>query len=190
MKKKILSIAVIVFCLAILSGSTIAYFTAEDTARNVITSSGIRIDLVEQQLVDGVIVDYPKEKIPVMPGEAVSKIVSVKVLEEDAWIRICYKMTVLNAANEPIGAEPGELEALIQVSPDEEAWTYRDGWWYCNEAVSRGNSTAPLFEAVEFSGDMGNDYQECTVIIDVYAQAVQVANNGSSALEAAGWSGE
>jgi len=34
---------------------------------------------------------------------------------------------------------------------------------------------------------MDNLYQGCKAEIDVFAQAVQVANNGASALEAAGW---
>jgi len=48
-----------------------------------------------------------------------------------------------------------------------------------------------LFWEVVFSGvNMTNEYQNCTIEIDVDAQAVQTANNGSSVLEAAGWSAE
>ena len=36
----------------------------------------------------------------------------------------------------------------------------------------------------------GNDYQNCTVNIDVVAQAIQSDNSGASALEAAGWPAE
>ena len=34
---------------------------------------------------------------------------------------------------------------------------------------------------------MTDEYQNCTVEVVVYAQAVQVANNGDSATAAAGW---
>ena len=34
---------------------------------------------------------------------------------------------------------------------------------------------------------MDNDYQSCKAYIDVKADAVQVANNGTSALTATGW---
>ena len=45
-----------------------------------------------------------------------------------------------------------------------------------------------LFEQVSFVGTkMGNEYQLCTVVIDVTVQAVQMANNGESVLEAIGW---
>ena len=37
---------------------------------------------------------------------------------------------------------------------------------------------------------MTNEYQNCTVEVIVKAQGVQTANNGSSALEAAGWPAE
>ena len=34
---------------------------------------------------------------------------------------------------------------------------------------------------------MGNEYQNATATVDVIAQAVQTANNGTSAADAAGW---
>ena len=71
---------------------------------------------------------------------------------------------------------------------DTEKWTEgEDGYWYYNKALESGETTAPLFDTVEFALKMGNEYQESTCVIDVTAQAVQTANNGSSALEAAGW---
>lgn len=59
---------------------TLAYFTSENTAHNVITSGGVNIEVVEKtQGKDGVLVDFPKEGVRgVMPGSDVSKIVSVK----------------------------------------------------------------------------------------------------------------
>ena len=90
MKKKIFYIAVIVICLAILTGSTIAYYTASDTVRNVITSGGIAVTVVEQQMVNGTVQPYPNEPIPVMPGETVSKIVTVCSSQQAAWVRLQY----------------------------------------------------------------------------------------------------
>ena len=48
MKKKILLVAAVVMCLAIATAGTLAYFTSEDTAHNVITSGDVNIELVEQ----------------------------------------------------------------------------------------------------------------------------------------------
>ena len=40
---------------------------------------------------------------------------------------------------------------------------------------------------VTFAPEMGNEYQGSTAHIDVKADAVQVANNGETVLDALGW---
>ena len=50
MKRKILIIAILIICLAGLTGGTIAYFTAEETTTNVITAGNLSIELVETSL--------------------------------------------------------------------------------------------------------------------------------------------
>ena len=45
--------------------------------------------------------------------------------------------------------------------------------------------TEPLFENVTFHKLMGNAYQNSRTIVDVSAEATQVANNGTSAMTAA-----
>lgn len=47
MKRKILLFSILTICVATLAAGSLAYFTAEDTAHNVITSGGIDIDLLE-----------------------------------------------------------------------------------------------------------------------------------------------
>lgn len=187
MKKRIFAMAVIMICISILASTTLAYFTDVGTARNVITSGGIVISLVEQQLVGDELVDYPNGPISVLPGRHVSKIVSVKNLDQTAWIRMRYTVTVMDAAGDPMEVPADELAQLIVIDADEENWTFRDGWWYCNEAVNSREVTAPLFESVDFATTMGNSFQGGTVYIDVIAQAVQQANNGATVLDAAGW---
>lgn len=188
MKKRILAVAVAMICVSVLASATLAYFTDADTARNVITSGGIKISLVEQQLADGQLVDYPGEPISVMPGKTVSKIVSVKALDQAAWIRMRFAVTVFDAAGKVMEIPAEELAEGIIIATDSENWTYRDGWWYCNDALNPGESTKPLFEEVSFSlTEMDNAYQKATVVVDVTAQAVQKANNGTTVLEAAGW---
>ena len=41
MKKRIFALAVVIICLSVLTGTTLAYFTTADTARNVVTSGGV-----------------------------------------------------------------------------------------------------------------------------------------------------
>ena len=40
---------------------------------------------------------------------------------------------------------------------------------------------------VDFAGGLDNSFQNVRVNVNVAAQAVQTANNGTSALDAAGW---
>lgn len=183
MKKRIFALAIVMICIAILASTTLAYFTDTAAARNVITSGGIDIAIVEQ-LAGESLQPYPGEPIPVMPATAVSKIVSVHNLEEAAWIRAAYTVTVYDAAGNARDISAEELEKLILIRPDTTCWTQADGWWYYTEAVAPGAMTSPLFTEVAFSGpNMDNEYQNCTVVIDVDAQAVQYANNQ----EAQGW---
>lgn len=188
MKKKMISITAIVICLSILTSGTLAYRTVADTARNVITSNGIGVELVEQQLVGDTLVAYPNEDIPVMPTAQISKIVSAKNNEAPAWIRMAYTMTVKDANGNTMNISQEELAKVILIDANDENWTEKDGWFYYNTAVGTDETTAPLFTQVEFSGpNMDNKYQQTTVKIDVVVQAVQKANNGTTALDAAGW---
>ena len=188
MKKRIFVLAVVLICLSVLASTTIAYFTDTDIARNVITSGGIDIHIIEQQLSDGKLVDFPNEPIPVMPASTVSKIVSVQNTDEPAWIRVIYTVTVYDIEGRTMDIPAEELAKVIGITPDTTNWTMKDGWWYYNYAVKTGETTLPLFEKVVFSGPhMDNKYQNCTVVIDVDAQAVQAANNGTNAMEAMGW---
>ena len=188
MKKKILYFALVILCLSIISGGTLAYFTASDTARNVITSGAVEINVVEQQLVNGTLQPYPNQPIPVMPATTVSKIVSVRSTEQAAWVRMNYTLTVYDADGIAMEIPADELAEVIVIAPDATNWTQKDGWWYCSTAVASGETTEPLFEEVVFSGPyMDNKYQNCKVVIDVNAQAVQKANNGDTVWEALGW---
>lgn len=188
MKKKLLYIAVIVICLSLITGGTYAYFTAFDTTRNVITSGSVEVKVVEQQLVNGTLQPYPSQPIPVMPATTVSKIVSVQSVEQAAWIRMNYTLTVYDADGKKMEIPADELVKVIVIDPDTANWTQKDGWWYYNTAIASGETTKPLFEEVVFSGPhMDNKYQLCTVAINVTAQAVQQANNGTTVMDAAGW---
>lgn len=188
MKKKILAMAVVLICASILASTTLAYFTDIGTARNVITSGGIAVEVVEQQLIGGSLRPYPAEPITVMPGGTVSKIVSVSSLAQAAWIRADYTVTVFDSKGKEMEVPAEELTKLVVIQPDTANWVLKNGWWYYTKTVSGGSSTKPLFEQVHFNGpDMGNEYQNCTIVIDVHAQAVQAAHNGSSVAQAVGW---
>ena len=188
MKKKILYIAAILVCLSIITGGTYAYYSTSDTARNVITSGGVEVTVVEQRMVNGTLQPYPNHPIQVMPATTVSKVVSVQSTEQAAWVRMNYTLTIYDAEGKEMEIPADELAKVIVIASDTTNWTLKDGWWYYNTAVKSGEMTKPLFEEVAFSGpDMDNKYQNCTVVIEMIAQAVQQANNGETVMEAAGW---
>lgn len=188
MKKKSFYIALIIICLSLVTTSTWAYFTTSDAVRNVITAGGVDVSVEEFRLVNGKLEPYPNEPITVMPATVVSKVVTVRCNEQPAWVRANYTVTFLDAEGEKMDLPEEELNKVIRIAPDSNNWTWKDGWWYCNEALNTGKSTKPLFHTVSFSGiHMGNEYQQCKILVDVYTQAVQKAHNGETVMEALGW---
>lgn len=190
MKKKILLVTTMVICLAIAATGTLAYFTAEDTAHNVITSGGVNIELVEQTKdEDGTLVDFPEEGIKgVMPGSDVSKIVSVKNDgESEAWIRVGMEAKLTAADGSPLPLDIEEVGPVMDFTMGGSWHMDFDGYIYYAKPVAPGESTEILFDTIHFAPEMGNEYQNCTANIVISAQAVQTANNGDTVMEAAGW---
>lgn len=184
MKKKIFVCAILVVCLSLLAYGTLAYFNYQETATNVITAGNVRIALREwSRPADGEQVPF-EDVLNVLPGQSVSKVVQVEnVGGQAAWVRISLDKAVsLVTSSETPDA------SLVSYDIDTEHWTLQeDGYYYYNEALQPGESTEPLFTQVLFADTMGNAYQGSTVTIRVDAQATQVANNGETVFEAAGW---
>ena len=184
MKKKLLLLALVAICASMSAYGTLAYFTHEDTATNVITAGNIKIGLEEwSESEDGSLVPF-EDIEDVMPGMDVSKIVQVKNIGgQDAWVRMSVEKSIILAD----GVE-GEVDvSLVTFDLNTEAWIEQDGFYYYNSFLKSGQTTEPLFTTVYFSADMSNLYQHSKAIIKVDAQATQVANNGATVFEAAGW---
>lgn len=185
MKKKITVISLIVAMVAVLALGTAAYFTAEGTATNVITAGSVKIALHETAVKEPGAEPVPFEDVSgVMPGSVVSKIVTVENTGSGtAWVRVSVTKAIALAE----GLE-GEIDlGLVGLDIDTEHWTEHDGYYYYNAPLAAGETTEPLFTSVTFAAGMGNLYQGSTATVGVTAQATQTANNGESALEAAGW---
>lgn len=189
MKKRIFAFAVVVICLSILASTTLAYFTDTAVARNVITSGGVDIAIEEWQETPEGMIPYPDQHIRVMPATRVSKIVTVRNLDARSFIRVKLELTLQDSDDQLMDIDAEEMEKIIHLIMNNQDWTEKDGWWYYGAAVNTNEVTLPLMTAVEFDGpNMTNEYQKTTLQIHVIAQAVQAANNGTSALEALGWS--
>ena len=181
MKRKVLILSVLAILVAILAANTLAYFTADTKAHNVITSGGVSIKLNEWA--NEARTEKFEDKTGVMPGAEVTKIVEVEnVGTGTAWVRVQVVLDVYaEGGKEQLPPDP--------VTPDfnETDWTYQDGYYYDNKPLAPGETTEPLFTSVSFDDQMGNEYQNSTAHVDVNAYAVQSANNGEDVVSANGW---
>lgn len=177
-------IAMIAICVSTAAYGTLAYYTVDGTATNVITAGNIHIRLDEWAVgSDGELSPFVNG-LEVMPAATSSKIVEVTNTGADsAWLRI----TVDSAITFAEGVEGTPDASLIGYDIDTDHWTQQDGYYYYNEILKPGETTQPLFKTVIFSDEMTNDYIGGTATIEITAYAVQSAHNGSTVFEAAGW---
>lgn len=180
-KRRIALIAAVMCIIAVVATGTLAYFTAEETAYNVITTGVLSMDLVEETTGGK---PFPEEGVSgVMPGEAIDKI--VYVVNDggvDMYVRIAIDKEITGENGRELNFEN------ITLDINTAKWTEKDGFYYYNSVLEPGEQTEPLFTAVTFGAELGNEYMNARVQIDVNAQAVQSRNNGGNALEATGWS--
>ena len=186
MKRKILVCALIIGVFAVSALGTLAYFTSEDTATNVVTAGNVKIELKENALSeDGeTLVPFENDQIGIMPGTEVSKIVTVKNTgDQPAFIRIKLAKNIILAEDK---TDETDL-SLITCDLKLKDWTEKDGWYYYNAALPAGEETVPIFTKVKFADEMSNMYQNSKAVINVKAQATQVILNGATVFEATGW---
>lgn len=181
-KKRAALIAAIVCCIAMVAAGSLAYFNAQETAKNVITTGALKMAL-HDETTDGK--PFPEDGISgVVPATTVDKKVYVEnVGNVDMYVRIALDKVIT-----PAKGTQAELDfSNITLDIDSSKWTEKDGYYYYNRALKPGEKTEPLFTKVSFGAELGNDYMDAKVVIDVDAQAVQSKNNTDSALDAKGW---
>lgn len=190
MKKQLLALALIIVVLAVGASSTLAYFTTRYTADNVISVSGVSVAIVETILGEnGDIEEYPTEPVEVMPATTASKIVRVmNDGPESIWVRVKVGAKFTDAEGNPFSDSDGDVEYVsvnynTTVSSTVGYWELKaDGYYYYSKILAPNDSSTPIFTEVEFSPSMGNEYMDSTLTIDIYASAVQSANNPNNNL--------
>lgn len=180
MKRKLLILSVLAICIATLAAGTLAYFTAEGKAHNVITTGGVEIAVQEWADENK---QTPFEDLKgIMPGMTVTKIAEIKNTgASDAWVRVKVEKNI------ELQGEGTPDTGLVELTLNTTDWTEKDGYYYYKEALKPGEVTVPVFTAVTFNATMGNEYQNATATVDVVTQAVQTANNGATVMDAKGW---
>lgn len=194
MKKKLTLIASVAALGALLVvGATMAYFTSQDTATNVITTGNVKIQINEDTKaseIDNILAGTIEEDKTisfhnVTPGSYLSKIPTVENIGKNpAYIRATVTMHYKKGGVE-INLPEGVEEAAVNYNS--ENWYMVEGddtYYYFNGALESGKSTAPLFTVVEIPSSWKNEQSGITVYAEVHAEAIQSENLGDSAAEA------
>ena len=182
-KKRILCLTVLAICAATLATGTLAYFVAEETAYSVITTGCLYMDLIQADenddpLPEGIVT-------AVMPAVSVNQSAFV-VNKGDVpfYTRVVVEKKLYAAEGSDAELDPDYVTLNINTA----YWKEENGFYFYRRILKPGEATRPLYTKVTFSPQMGNEYQNAHVEINVLGQAVQSDNNGYSATEALGWS--
>ena len=176
-KKKLWAIAIVIILIALLVGNSLAYYSVQGTATNVVTSGNIRLKIIETGA-NGL--PYPKDSIEIIPGQTVTKQVVIQnTCSHPFWLRVEIITGSNNSAKDVI-------EILDLNHRD---WKEHDGYYYYNTILQPSEITAPLFSQVLFSGQHLNEtYSGTDLTLSVRASAVQSENNPAEhPWEALGW---
>jgi len=181
-KSRLLLIALAAILATVLTQPTLAYYTTIGKATNVVTSGSISLQ-IHEKTADGS--DFPSEGVYIIPGDIVSKQVSVEnVCAHPFYLRV---KLISGSTNEALSAED-----CLKLDIDTVSWTYVDGYYYYNRILQPGETTNTLFTQVEIVGSkVDQSHIGSTLRLTVNAYAVQSQNNPAEfPWEASGWPAE
>lgn len=165
MKRKLLALPFLL-CMLFSMPAQAAETTYKTEVQNNISLGQVAIDLSEYQLdKDGKEIPYANPR-KIIPGETVSKIVRIKNLGNDAWIRVKAEYTAEEGIN-------GFTDENLQLSGDK--WERHGDYYYYKEPVKSGNSV-DFIKAVTIPEEWGNIYADKTLSINITSEAVQERN--------------
>lgn len=168
MKLRILGISVAMFLITLLTQESLAYYQTVGKATNVVTSGDIQL-VIHEKTDQGN--DFPKEGVYIIPGDVVSKRVSVENICSHPFylrVRIVYG----------INSEVLPYADCFKLNINKNHWQYHDGWYYYKGIVNPGETTPNVFSHVEIVGsEVDNSYIGKTLTLSVEAQGVQSENN-------------
>lgn len=181
-RNRLLLIALAAILVTALTQPSLAYYTVIGKATNVVTSGNIELQ-IHEKTVDGS--DFPDEGVFVIPGDIVSKQVSVEnVCGHPFYLRVKLVSSTTNEALTP--------DDCLKMDIDTENWTLVDGFYYYNRILQPGEITPNLFTQVEIVGSkVDRSHAGSALSLTVNAYAVQSENNPADApWDAVGWPAE
>ena len=183
-KIKFAIVALVAIAITFLSQGTLAYYSTVGKATNVVTSGNIQL-IIHEKTDAGT--EFPKEGVYIVPGDIVSKKVSI---ENDCEHPFYLRVKMVYGVN----SEELTAEDCFKLNINEEHWELHDGWYYYKGIVNPGETTPDVFSHVEIVGSkVDNSYLGKTLTLTVKAQAVQSENNplaGTDTFTASGWPAE
>ena len=179
-KSRLLLIALAAILATVLTQPTLAYYTTIGKATNVVTSGNIQL-MIHEKTANGM--DFPEEGVYIIPGDIVSKQVTVEnVCDHPFYLRV--KLV------SGINSDSLSAEDVFKVNLNEKDWTLaEDGYIYYNAIVAPGQTTSAVFTQVEIVGSkVDQHYIGKTLSLTVNAYAVQSENNPAEhPWDASGW---
>ena len=178
-KSRLLLIAIAAILVTVLTQPTLAYYTAIGKATNVVTSGNVRLQ-IHEKTADGS--DFPTEGVYIIPGDIVSKQVSVEnVCDHPFYLRVKLVSGTSNQVLSP--------DDCLKMNIDTHNWTAVDGYYYYNSILQPGEMTSALFTQVEIVGSqLDQSHVGSTLSLTVNAYAVQSENNPAEhPWDASGW---
>lgn len=197
MKRKILSVSsVVCLALAVITGSTLAYFTDHDAKTNTFTLGKVDIALTEEKW---------EEPESVVPGiECAKNPVVTNIGENDAWIRV--DVTISDAKAFQQAARAHNIQDIAAALFSKNAQDWDDRWilaegspaideekdtltyaYYYKDVCKAGENTGELFSSVTVPAEFNNAEMEAigeAFTIDVTAHAIQTADSYHTVQEA------
>lgn len=169
-KKKLIPLLSAVALVAVIGvGSTLAYFTDNDSANNVVTMGHVNIELDEPEFSAA---NEDNTITNVVPNQTITKDPTITVVagSESCYLRAKIDITELNA---------DQTADLLENTNIGEDWVLaEDGYYYYQNAVSKSDEdqTVDLFDTVVIPAEWGNEVADLTFEINVSAEAVQADN--------------
>lgn len=180
-KLKIAVVALAAMALTFLSQTSLAYYQTVGKATNVVTSGNIQF-IIHEKTDSGT--EFPQEGVYIVPGDIVSKKVSI---ESDCEHPFYLRVKIVYGVN----SQELSSEDCFKLNINDEHWIYHDGWYYYKDVVEPGETTPNVFSHVEIVGSkVDNSYIGKTLTLTVKAQAVQSENNpieDGNTYTASGW---
>lgn len=178
-KERFLLISLCAILATLLTQPSLAYYTSVGRASNVITSGNLRLQ-IHEKTADGS--DFPREGVYVIPGDVVSKRVSVEnICAHPFYLRV---KLVSQTDHQVLSAQD-----CLKMDIDTQHWILQNGYYYYSEILQPGETTMPVFTNVEIVGSkVDQSFAGTTLNLTVKASAVQSENNPAQhTWEAKGW---